>query len=54
MQKPSRLSFRRQIRHFKNAFFQSDELLFKDLVPKDLMRRTALARKLNGAQKKWA
>lgn len=39
MQKPNRLSLRRQIRHFKNAFFQFDELPFKDLLPSDLIRR---------------
>jgi hypothetical protein len=37
MQKPSRLSLRRQIRHFKNAFFQFGELPFKDLLPSDLI-----------------
>lgn len=39
MQKTSRLSLRRQIRHFKNAFFQFDDLPFKDLLPADLIRR---------------
>jgi len=37
MQKPNRLSLRRQIRHFKNAFFQFGELPFKDLLPPDLI-----------------
>lgn len=39
MQKPSRLSLRRQIRHFKHAFFQLGELPFKDLLPSDLINR---------------
>ena len=39
MQKPSRLSLRRQIRHLKNAFFQFGELPFKDLLPTDLINR---------------
>lgn len=43
MQKPSRLSLRRQIRHFKNAFLQFDDLPFKDLLPSDLIRRMSAA-----------
>ena len=39
MQKPSRLSFRRQIRHFKNAFFQVGDIPFKNLLAADLIRR---------------
>ena len=39
MQQSNRLSFRRQIRHFKNAFFQCGDLPFNDLMPKDLIRR---------------
>jgi len=39
MQKPNRLSLRRQIRHFKNAFFQFADIPFKNLLPADLINR---------------
>ena len=38
MQKSSRLSLRLQIRSIKNAFFQSGNLPFKDLLPDSLIK----------------
>lgn len=39
MQKPTRLTLRRQIRHFKNAFFQFGDMPFTNTLSADLISR---------------
>ena len=39
MQKPTRLTLRRQIRHFKNAFFQYGDMPFTNILSADLISR---------------
>ncbi len=45
MQKPTRLTLRRQIRHIQECFFQIGKIPFTDILSADLSRRISILEK---------